>query len=108
MPVSDWADLMTATVVYKPVTGYDDYGKPSHGAAVSYFAHIAYGTHKVVSRQTGEDALAAITVWLMGVIPTMHVDDQMILPDGTTPRIIDWDLLSDETDIHHMKVHLNA
>ena len=105
MPVSDWLDLMPFTITYEAVATRDEYGKViTYATAVSYRARVTYKHMRVASRATGQDVIASIQVWLNGVISTINVDDRVTLPDGTTPLIVSWDLVSDETGNHHVKI----
>ena len=106
--VSDWLDLMPATVTYEAVLTRDEYGKPAtYDTAVDYRARVTYKHQRVPSRATGQDVIASIQVWLNGAISTVKVDDRVTLPDGTTPLIVSWDLVSDETGNHHTKLYMN-
>lgn len=109
MPVSDWLDLMPATVTYEAVASRDEYGKPAtYSAAVSYRARVSYTTRRVINRANGQDAVSSTTVWLNGNIPSMQPDDRITLPDGSTPKILSWDIPMDETDNHHQKVYFSG
>jgi hypothetical protein len=109
MPIADWLELMPDTVTHTAMASRDDYGKPVLASGgTDYRARVVYKTQKVASRVTGEDVIANCQVWINGVISGLTVDDQIELPDGSTPRIESWDIPSDETGQHHMKIFLRA
>jgi hypothetical protein len=108
MPITDWLSLAPATVVYRAATVWDEFGKViAYAAPVNYRARVTYSHKRITSRATGQDVVSSIQVWIIGVIPTINVDDRVTLPDGTTPLIVSWDLVSDETGNHHTKLYLN-
>ncbi len=107
MAISDWLDLMPSTVTHEAVATRDEYGKPAtYATAASYRARVSSSHKRINSRVTGQDVTASVQVWLNGIISSINVDDRITLPNGTTPQILSWDVPSDETGEHHMKVYL--
>lgn len=107
MPISDFLDMMSATVTLAAVQSRDDYGAPSFAAAVSYKAHVQYKAMRVTSRVTGHDVLASGAVWLGTLVTVLTVDMKLTLPDGSTPRIQSWDIGMDEVGNHHTKIYFS-
>lgn len=104
MPVSDWADMMPHTVTYAAVSGRDAYGKPTYGTAVTYRARVVYKQTRIVNRLNGQDAIATGVVWLAAkILPSL--DAQVVLPDGSTPTILNWEVFPDEEGDHHTKLY---
>lgn len=103
MPVSDWLPLMPDTLYHTEFTGRSDYGKPTYGSAVSYRCRVVYKTKNVRDKQ-GNIVVARGTVWIAGT-PTISPEDQITLPDGTTPPILSADLFTDDTGNHHVRCY---
>lgn len=109
MPISDFADMMTATVTYAKVATRDDYGKPATFCpAVSYKAHITHARKRMGSQAPGQDVISDAQVHINGLVTGPNVDDRLTLDDGTTPPIISWDLRTDETGAQYQKFYLGA
>ncbi len=104
MPVSDWLNLMPDTISYQRVTGRDNYAQPTYGAAQSYPARVIYKTIRTTSIQSGQDVIAAGVVWLGAVLQPTDIDDKITLPDGTTPKILNFERFTDESGVHHTKL----
>lgn len=103
--INDWLNLAPATVVYRAATVWDEFGKvTTYAAPINYRARVTYSHKRVVSRATGQDVVSSVQVWVIGVIPTINVDDKFTLPDGTTPLLISWDMPQDEIGNHHCKL----
>jgi len=103
--ISEWADMMPHAVTYAPVSSRDKYGKPTYGTAVSYQARVVQKQTRIVNRINGQDAIATGVVWLAGS-PTLSLDGRITLPDGSTPTILNWEVVPDEEGDHHTKVYL--
>jgi len=106
MPISDWLDLAPATVQYEAAVTRNEFGKvTTYAAAVAYRARVTYTHKRVTSRATGQDVISSIQVWIIGIITTLNVDDRITLPDGTTPLMVSWDLVTDEHGNHSVKCY---
>ncbi len=102
--IDGFLDMLKSSVTHEPVTGRDDYAKPTYGAATTYVARVDY-TRRKVTIADGRDVVAACTVWFDGT-PTVTLDDRFTLPDGTQPSILSWDQPTDETGLKtHTKVY---
>lgn len=135
MAILDWLDMMPFTVQRRTQVGIDRYGKPEYSGDYAYYrARVVYKPRVVTSAITGEDVLANTIVWLgpqtkeptsqgdgsqlFGDVifgadgqPILATDisatDEITLPDGTVPQILNWEVQSDETGIHHVKLFVN-
>lgn len=100
--------MMPHTVTHRAVASRDAYGKAVFtGAVTSYAARVVYGAKRTVSRASGQDTIADGVVWIAGT-PVLGLDDEIILPDGSQPPIINWDMPSDETGEHHVKIYFGG
>jgi len=108
MPISDWVDVMPYIVTYQPVTGRDDYGAPTYGTAVDYTARVRRKHQRVVSRVTGQDTISDCQVWVAGIPSSISTDAKITLPDGSSPKIVSWDVVPDENGDHHTKFYLRG
>ena len=103
MSISDWADMMPHTVVLSTLSERDTYGARTFNAGTSYAARVVYKNTRVRDA-AGAEVIARGAVWLNGA-PTISTEDQIELPDGTTPPIITSELFPDEDGSHHSKVY---
>ena len=109
MPISEWEDLMPATVTYEAVQTRNDYGKPTvYSTAVTYKARVSYKLRRVISRVNNQDAVSNTQLWVNAVITGLSPDDRITLPDGSTPRILNWDTPQDEDGDHHTKIYFGG
>ncbi len=106
MPISDWADVMPDIIIYEKMLTRDIYGKPvTYDYPTTYRARVAGTMRRVPSRiPGGQDVIATTSVWVLGVIDGLKLDDRITLPDGTMPPILSFDHVSDETGDHHTKI----
>jgi len=103
MPISDWSNLMAQTVTIAPFSGTSAYGATTYGAAVSYGARVIYKS-KLIRTPDGAEKVARGQVWL-ATVNAISVQDQITLPDGTTPVILTVEQIPDENGPHHTKVY---
>ena len=103
MGVSDWSDMFPDTITVKQLSSRDEYGKPTYGSGTDYSGRVVYKNSMVRSRE-GEEVLAKGHVWLKGT-PTIDPEDQLLLPDSTTPPILSTEKYPDEDGDHHVKVY---
>ncbi len=124
MPASDWSELCPFTVVWEPMTGRDEYGKPSYGPPVQ-FAPPTGGrrSFKAVRRTTGGGATPSGTVvdfmnvsyiWILAT-PNIGLEDRVYIlgdeplnEDGDRPPILGIDAPPDELGDLYRKVTLGA
>lgn len=102
MSVDDWADMFAATVTIASYSARGTYGLRTFGTAVSFKARVIEKNQRVLAPD-GTERVARGTVWVQG-IPTVTVEDQITLPDGTTPTILSIERFPDEDGAHHVKV----
>lgn len=99
----DLVDLLPHTVSHAALTGRDDFGAPTYGAATEYAARVVYEP-KLVRSAPGDVVVAAGYVWLNGA-PAVDPADRITLPDATTPPIVSVERFPDEGGDHHTKVY---
>lgn len=102
MAIEDFLDLMPHTVSHAELAGRDDYGKPTYGSAVDYQARVTYKNQKVRASD-GSEVVARGVVWIGGT-PIISTDDQLTLPDGSSPIILSFEQYADEIGAHHTKI----
>ena len=108
MPVSDWADLCTSSVHWQPLTGRDQYGKPSYGPAQTFIGRRVDKIERVPSGGQGDGAvvLSSHTVWILAN-PAIKYDDRISIDDETVyPPILNVQSFPDETGERYCKVML--
>lgn len=101
--VSDFADVLLQTVTLAALSSTSGYGKPSFAAGTEYKARVVYKTQSIKNAD-GQDVMAHGVVWMKGS-PVVAPEDQITLPDGSTPVILSLDRYADETGgYHHTRV----
>lgn len=107
MPISDWAELFPFTVTHRAPVGLNEYGKPEYdGAATEYAARIVENPSRIASRVTGDDVVSMTQIWILGVIDPITIYDEIVLPDGRKPIILNWATYPDENGNHHTKLYV--
>lgn len=105
MSIADWQDVMPHTVTYEAVSGRDDYGAPTYATAVTYaHSRVQYSQKRVASNVTGHDTLSFCQCWIPAALTGLSPDDRITLPDGSSPKIVGWEIRVDEAGNHHTKV----
>ena len=96
---------MPETVTHAEFAGRstDGYGAPIYGTPANFRARVLENPHLVTTRE-GAEVMARGVVWV-ATATTIGPEDQITLPDGTTPPIVAVDRVSDQDGTHHMKVH---
>ena len=102
----DLLEMMTQTVTIAPLTGRDNYGKPTFGTGVVWRARIK-GTNRRVVDHAGQEAVSTTEVWIGGV-SGIGPTDQLTLPDGTSPPLLKVERYPDEDGNSFEKVYLGA
>lgn len=101
-------DLAPQQLTLEPLTGRDNYGKPTYGAAVSYNCHMIYKNQRVAAfsraiKGEGADMISTAQAIIMGT-PAVKYDDRITLPDGAQPVILSVERHADETGDVYVKV----
>jgi len=103
MSISDFADLMNQTVSHAESASTSEYGKPAFGSSADYSARVVYKS-KLIRKADGSEVLSKGVIWFQSNVD-ISVEDEVTLPDGTTPPLLIVERYSDETDgFHHTKV----
>lgn len=102
--VNDWRDMFPDTVTYAEFVDRTDYGKPNYGTPVSYSARIVRRP-RFVRKADGSEVVSSVTVWLAAFVDA-GAQDQITLPDGTTPEVLTVEKYTDESGDHHTKISL--
>lgn len=103
MGIQDFADMMPQSVQHAEFATRDAYGKPQYGSSVEYSARVVF-LNKLVRGPDGAETVARGHVWLLGS-PTVSTEDQLTLPDSTTPPILSVEQFPDEAGLHHTKIY---
>lgn len=102
--------MLPHTITLAPLTGVDEYGAPTFGAAVTYPARVHERLERVVDFD-GNETLASTVVWVAphatsGLPDGLSPRSQITLEDGTTPPILRYSRIPDEDGEHHAKMWL--
>lgn len=99
----DFKDLMTDTVIVKPLSSRSAYGVPTYGSGTTYTARVVR-MHKMVRDSQGHQVVSTAQAWIAGT-PAISPQDQVALSDGTTPAIAAVERFQDEVGSSHTKVY---
>jgi hypothetical protein len=91
----DFLDLMTSEIIVSQVIGKDTYGATIWGSPNTYAGRIVYKTHNVIGPQ-GQLVTANGIIWLDTTDP-ISLNDQVLMPDGSTPILLQVNQPTDET-----------
>jgi len=102
MAIEDFLDCMPHIVTHAEFANRSEYGKPSYGSEVEYQARVTY-KNQLVRAEDGSEILARGVIWFGGA-PVISTIDLVTLPDGSAPKILAVELISDEDGPHHTKL----
>ena len=106
MAVTDWADLMPATVSVYAKTGYDNYGVISYSTAATTYRARVVRKNGNMRQPDGSVISYGHQVWVASTA-AISPDAKITLPDGTSPSILSAEAFSDENgSYHHTKLLL--
>ena len=86
--------MMPSLIQLKKLVSRNRYGEPTYGATTSWRAYIA-AKRQTIRNAEGQDIVSNSVVYIGGA-PVITTDDQLVLPDGSTPPIIGVDLFYDD------------
>lgn len=89
-----WLDMMTDTITWQPLAGYDEHGQPSFGTATTIKCRIVDKEH-FTRRLDGQEVIAKTTIYCDGY-HGIDVNDKITLPDGSVPMMIRINTFPDE------------
>lgn len=99
----DFLALMPHTVTIQPLTGRDEYSRPTYGPGIQYRARVV-GKQKLVRAADGSERVSATTIYVVGV-SGISPEDRITLPDGSQPPILAVSRMPDERGDHHEVVY---
>jgi hypothetical protein len=99
-----WAEVMTQTATYQNVSSLDVYGNRSLGSTVSFYCHISKSRREVFNKE-GIKVITSASVYMDGVYD-VQAGAKIVLPDGSSPPIVDVMVSYDEHGPHHTTLHL--
>ena len=102
MSISDWSDMMPETVTHAELASRDAYGARNYGTPASYSVRVSYKP-TLIRTTDGSEVVAKGFIWFQGT-PNIDPEDQVTLPDGSTPPILAVERVSDQSGLHHTKL----
>jgi hypothetical protein len=99
-----WLEVMTQTATYQNVNSLDVYGKRTLGSTVTFHCHISKKRREVFNAE-GIKVITSASVYMDGVYD-VQAGAKVVLPDGSTPPIVDVMVSYDEHGAHHTTLHL--
>ena len=96
MPIfaDDFTDMMTQTITVQAFISRTDEGVASFSSPQSYAARINYKTRNMIGAD-GQMVTIRGQAWL-DTVDAISVNDRVIFPDGTEPKLLQVDQISDE------------
>lgn len=95
--------LMNSTITVKTLTGLsaDGYGDETYSTGTTYRARIVEKAHKVYT-SPGVEEVANMLVYIAST-STFAPSSQIVMPDGSIPRLMQLDAFPDQDGIHHIR-----
>jgi hypothetical protein len=105
--------LMASVATYKPFASDDGYGDFNFGPSSTFPCHVTY-KRRIIRTDTEEDAVSTAQiqlppagyVWGLVTIPTLSVDDHIVLPDKVERKVLDVTTYTDDQGPHHQSAAL--
>lgn len=95
-------DMMNETITVKTLASVNNYGEETHTGTTTYSAYIDRSP-SITRDGQGREVVASATLYVAS--ETISVTDQIVMPNGTTPPIVNVSTYYDEDgDIHHQVV----
>lgn len=102
--------LMPDTVVWTTGQSLSNYGTPTFASTGHSMAARISRKVSDIRAKDGTVVASQGTVWCAPSSPSDSFrpspEDRLTLPDGTTPAVMDLEILNDEAELHHYKVTL--
>src|SRR4051812_22001799 len=87
--VLDWLDLCPQTIVWQPLAGRNQYGKPKYGAPITYPGRRVFKFSRVASYERGTkgqgpETISESTIFILGLPTVLYEDLVYVLGDDLT------------------------
>lgn len=82
------AKWLTQTVLQSAYMGQDSYGQPLYLPAVSVLCRLEALVRRFVDN-TGTERVSRTRVFVNNTTPFVSIRDQVVLPDGTSPPLLE-------------------
>lgn len=92
---AELVEMMNQEVILAPSTGLDEYNNPTLGAPVSVKCYIERQNKRAVDR-VGREVISTAQIILAAPETTVTLNDQLTMPDGKQPPIINLIAAPDE------------
>lgn len=102
----EFDDLLSQVVTRRPYTGQDGYGQPAFGSSETVQCRIVYKPEILRRRGGGEasgvirETVASAKVYCRAIVG-WGLRDEITLPDGNKPPILEVRTYPDEDGPHH-------
>lgn len=113
--VGDWSDLCPQTIIWQPLTGRDDFGKPIYGTAVPFQGRRVFKFSRVASYERGTkgqgaEAISESQIWILGTPGVKYEDLVYVAGDDVTqlPPVLSVTNTPDEDGPLFVKVFLGS
>lgn len=99
---SDFDDMLSQTITYKPFSSRTAGGTNTFGSASTYQARVV-NVNKQSRDLQGNVVQAAYEVWVAST-SVLSARGQFTLPDGTSPPVLNLSVYPDENGNYHNKI----
>jgi hypothetical protein len=111
----DFIDLCPQQVVWNPLSGRDNYGKPTYGPPQYFPGRRVYKASRVASYERGTkgqgpEVISESQIWILGT-PAINYEDQVFIQGdnvNTLPPVLSWSNYPDEVGPTFVKVYLGS
>lgn len=113
--IDDFLPLCPQNIIWRPLAGRDQYGKPSYGDPVTFRGRrvFKYSRVKAVEKGTtgqGTEAISESQIWILGTPPIKYEDSVYVDTDDVTqlPPVLSVQTTPDENGPFYTTVMLGS
>jgi hypothetical protein len=100
----DFADVCQQVIIWQPLTGRDNYGKPTWGAPITLQGRRVFNNTRVAAYERGTkgqgpEVISSSQIWILATLTGLTYDDLVYVSGDAAPYppVLDWKRYPDET-----------
>jgi hypothetical protein len=98
---NQFSDMTFETVTIQGQASKDKYAKQTFGGSTTTLEGRIINETKLIRDASGQEVVVKGKVIVPGASTGVTVDHKLTLPDGSTPKILTVDEVTDEAEVHH-------
>jgi hypothetical protein len=105
---TQFAEMMTDTIVFNAQSAIDKYGKKTFGGSTTTASGRIVFETRLMKDMEGQDIVSTGRVYLYGPYASITLGDKITLPSGATPVIVAVETKKDTGGNHHTVIHFGV